>query len=946
MGNAVRNNCAMTDDFGELNLSSQLKSLEQQNKLSSQNDSSVAPDFAAASTAEVLNFFKSDIRAGLDEKSAREKLIELGRNEITFKRGDSLGTLLLRQFQSSVVILLLGAAVVSFCTGDHLQAIGILAAVIINAAVGFLTEMKSQMSLIALQEMSGPSARVVRSSHHRLLPAPELVLGDIVVLEPGSRIPADVRFVEAAALQVDESILTGESVSVAKADSPVAGEKSSSTLGFHGTHVVSGRARAIVIRTGKDSSLGKLQCSLMEGHSVPTPLEIKLEELGKLLSQMTIVVCFVIAGFGLVNGADFWSMLETSIALAVAAIPEGLPVVATLALAIGTQRMVRAGVLIRQLSAVETLGCTNIICTDKTGTLTENKLLVTDIYLDGTNLKVSGIGYAPEGSITASGQSVEYKSDVLTLLLKATTLCNDARLEHNSKENLWHVAGDPTEGALLVAASKAGLDHRSLRESHPRIGEIPFDLIRKKMTTFHRISDQQSEAYVKGSPEHVIADAAFVHRAEGVVPFTDEMKEEYLSVNRSFAADGLRVLGVGMKRLDGAVLDCPSNETQTNLVFLGLVGMKDLARQGVDTAIDSCKGAGIQVIMLTGDQKETAESIARDLHIQEEGRQLVLSGEELKDLDKMQFVSKLESSCVLARVTPSLKLDVVKALQERGNVVAMTGDGVNDAPALQQANIGIAMGLSGTDLAREASNMVITDDNFSTIVKAVEQGRIIYDNIRRSICYLLTASVASVMSIALVIVTTGMLALNPLQLLWLNLIMHVFPGLGIVLQGAAAGIMQRAPRNPSAKLIGNFELAQILFRATLVSLAVQVSVLFSVHEHVGAEALSTMALATISLGLLYQAWGWLFVKGSFAEGWNLAPVNNLMYVMMAVSYSLVAAAIYIPAIQVVLKTVALTPHQLLVVMAISTGSAVISMIVERLWWLVERSKTEKAIKCG
>ncbi|MDZ4837152.1 MAG: cation-translocating P-type ATPase [Candidatus Melainabacteria bacterium] len=921
-------------------MSNQLTDHEPQNLSSDPRQVSEGEELAEAPIDDILRLYKSNLRTGLDEETANQKLIESGRNEITFKKQDGLAQLLFRQFQSSVVILLLVAAVVSFCTGDHLQAIGILTAVIINAAVGFLTEMKSQMSLIALQQMSGPSARVVRSSHHRLIPAPELVEGDIVILEPGSRIPADLRFVEAAALQVDESILTGESVSVAKAASPVEGEKSSITLGFHGTHVVNGRARGVVISTGKKSSLGKLQCSLMEGHAVPTPLEVKLEELGKQLSQMTVFICVAIAIVGLVNGENIWSMLETSIALAVAAIPEGLPVVATLALAIGTQRMVKAGALIRQLSAVETLGCTNIICSDKTGTLTENKLLVTDIYVDGTNLKVSGIGYAPEGVISKNGQC-DYQSDILTQLLKATTLCNDARLEHNEKENLWHIAGDPTEGALLVAASKAGLDHRDLRETHPRIGEIPFDLIRKKMTTFHKIADQQSEAYVKGSPEHVIADSKFVHRAEGVVRFTDEMKQEYLSANCSFAENGLRVLGVAMKRLDSTVFDTTSGAHDTNLVFLGLIAMKDLARQGVETAIDRCRDAGIRVMMLTGDQKETAKSIAVDLHILEKDH-LVVSGDELIDLNKQQFALKLQSSDVLARVTPSLKLDVVKALQQGGNVVAMTGDGVNDAPALQQANIGIAMGLSGTDLAREASNMVITDDNFSTIVKAVEQGRIIYDNIRRSICYLLTASVASVMSIALVIVTTSILALNPLQLLWLNLIMHVFPGLGIVLQGAAPGTMQRSPRNPLAKLIGRFELVQILFRASLVSVAVLACVLFCRHEQTSAETLSTMALATISFGLLYQAWNWLFVKTSIEESLGLAPINKFMYLMMFISYSLVFVAIYMPALQPVLRTVALTAQQLMVVLLISTASAVASIFVERLWSLVAKRLNKTA----
>ncbi len=937
---------------------SHLTTEEQQNELTIQRDRAVESavveagsvvlesDSANLPVEDVLRLYKSDLRAGLDETIASQKLIQVGRNEISFKKESSWIVLLFRQFQSSVVILLLIAALVSFFTSDHLQAAGILAAVFINAAVGFLTELQSQKSLKALQEISGPSARVVRSSHHRMIPAPEVVPGDIVILEPGSRIPADVRFVETAALLVDESIMTGESVPVAKSAMPINGENSSVTLGYHGTHVVSGRARGLVIHTGRESSLGKLQCSLIEDHSVPTPLEVKLEELGTQLSKMTVVICVAIACIGLFNGENIWSMLEAGIALAVAAIPEGLPVVATLALAIGTQRMVKAGVLIRQLSAVETLGCTNIICSDKTGTLTENKLLVTDIYLDGHNLKVSGTGYTPEGMITRDGQAVDSSSVVLSALLKAATLCNDARLEHNTKENQWKVAGDPTEGALLVAAAKAGFNHSDLRQTNPRIAEIPFDLTRKKMTTIHKSAEPSCEAYLKGSPEHVILDSTFVHQAAGVVPFTDELKNEYLNANRLFAKNGLRVLGVAMKKIDGAELDISSPEAEANFVFLGLIAMKDLARPGVDTAIDQCKDAGIRVLMLTGDQKDTAENIATDLHILEKGRSTILSGDELTELNKKDFASKLESTSVLARVTPSLKLDIVKILQQQGNVVAMTGDGVNDAPALQQSNIGIAMGLCGTDLAREAANMVITDDNFTTIVKAIEQGRIIYDNIRRSICYLLTASLASVMSIALVIVTTKMLALNPLQLLWLNLIMHVFPGLGIVLQGAAPGIMQRAPRDPSAKLIGNFEFIEILLRATMVSLAVLVCVLICRNEGYNLETLSTMALATISFGLLFQAWSWLFVKVHVEDNGARTAVNNWMYVMMFISYALVFAAIYLPSLQMVLRTVALSNWQMFVVAVISAISVIASVGVEKVWLLMtenDRTKKEKSV---
>lgn len=885
-------------------------------------------EIAVAAPADVVSSFKTDLKAGLDESRAQALLSEVGRNEIDYKQSDSPLTVLLRQFKSSVVLLLLIAAAISFCTQDHFQAIGILAAVFINAGVGYATEIKAQLSLSALQQLSGPVARVIRSSQHKSIPAAQLVPGDIVVLEAGSRIPADLRLVEAAALQVDESVLTGESVPVAKSSVRIEGENQTITLGYHGTHVLSGRARGVVIHTGKSSSLGKLQCSLLEGHTVPTPLEVKLEELGKQLSVLIVVVCVLIAGFGLFKQHDVWSMLQASIALAVAAIPEGLPVVATLALAIGTQRMVRAGALIRKLSAVETLGCTTVICSDKTGTLTENKLLVSNIFIDGRHLQVSGSGYTPEGCISENGKELA-SDELLSLTLTATTLCNDARLVHNQTNHEWQIAGDPTEGALLVAAVKAGLDQHELRELHPRITETPFDLIRKKMATVHRLNDRSAVAYIKGSPERVIEDSTFVETSDGPVKFTEALRAKYLQANSEFAQKGLRVLGVAMKNLFGSDFEEQPQQLETEMTFLGLIAMRDLPRQGVNTAIAQCQQAGIKVMMLTGDQAKTARSIAEELGIHSGKDVSIISGDEMERMDRSQLGERLASTDVLARVTPELKLDVVKALQARGNVVAMTGDGVNDAPALQQANIGVAMGMAGTDLAREASNMVITDDNFSTIVKAIEQGRVIYDNIRRSICYLLTGSVASVITIAAVMISSSMLALNPLQLLWLNLIMHVFPGLGIVLQGAAPGTMQRRPRDPSAPLLGKFEHAQILVRAVLVSASVLYVVSVCSRYQAAEETTTTIAFATISCALLYQAWSWLYVSRDKDDS-RRAPINKIMYMMMLLSYLLVVVAIYAPPLQMVLKTVSLDAEQWALVFIASTGSLLASIAVNRL----------------
>jgi Ca2+-transporting ATPase len=673
----------------------------------------------------------------------------------------------------------------------------------------------------------------------------------------------------------------------------------------------------------------------MESHAVPTPLEVKLDELGKQLSVLTVVVCIVIGIAGLLIRIDIWSMLETSIALAVAAIPEGLPVVATLALAIGTQRMVKAGVLIRQLSAVETLGCTTVICTDKTGTLTENKLLVTDIFMDGREIKLTGSGYSPEGRITECDVDVE-RDDLLNQLLTGAALCNDARLEQNESSHAWDIAGDPTEGALLVAAAKFGLDLKQLRSNYPRVSEQPFDLVRKKMSTVHRINDGSFLVFVKGSPERMIEDSEHLVARDGISVFDREMKRRYLERNTQYAREGLRVLGIARKEVRGTM---DGVDLESDLVFLGLVCMRDLPRAGVSQAIAECKDAGIKVIMLTGDQVDTAISVARDLGIANGSD--AITGDRLRSMTTTAWADALARTGVLARVTPEVKLDVVKALQASGSIVAMTGDGVNDAPALQQANIGVAMGLSGTDLAKEASNMVITDDNFSTIVEAIEQGRSIYDNIRKSICYLLTASVASVIAIGLVLFSIGSLALNPLQLLWLNLIMHVFPGLGIVLQNAAPGIMQRPPRDPSDKLVGRFELSEIIGRAVMVSIAVLVSML--VLKTSAGNISSTAAFATISFSLLFQAWNWLYISEDKTE---YSPINWLMYAMMALSYALVFAAIYAPPLQMVLNTVALDASTLWLVAQTSTASFLGSLGFSFVHKLVRRKRAQISGRSG
>ncbi len=930
--------------------------LTEEEKLEIGEDRSLA-SIAARSLAEIKSDFDVDLTAGLAEAEVLSRRKRWGKNQVIPEDQVTVYQLLYRQFASSVVVLLLVAALISFATGDHIQAIGILIAVVINAVVGFITEMRAKVSLEALEQIASPTTRVVRDGSDHTVLASDLVPGDLVKLDAGSRVPADLRLVEDASLCLDESVLTGESISKTKSSTILAehdkdGADSFSTIAYHGTHVLDGRGMGVVVKTGSDTSLGELQQSLIESHTVPTPMEVRLEELGRQLTWLTVVMCIVIVLIGLLYKHDFWSMLEAAIALAVAAIPEGLPVVATLALAMGTQKMVKLGSLIRQLAAVETLGCTTIICSDKTGTLTENKLMVTDICLGTEELAVSGEGFKPEGRIekvspVQEGYRCEEDATLQELVL-AGLLCNDSTLTKDPEEG-WIILGDPTEGALLVLAAKAGFSTglEAAGQVHKRLNEFPFDLERKRMVTINALgsssgseaeSEAEIKAFIKGSPEVVIESCSHLLTASGLDDLDEEWRARYLALNDQYAGRGLRVLALAEKKLNPDEIEsCSFSDFEQGLTLLGLVAMQDKPRRGVYEAIQKCRTAGIKVMMLTGDQVRTAVNIAKDLNLAENiAERSVVSGAQLGNLTSSAEKERLKEAVVLARVNPSLKLNIVKILQEMGNVVAMTGDGVNDAPALKQANIGVAMGRSGTDLAREASNMVITDDNFATIVSAIKEGRMIYENIRRAICYLLTATVASVVTIAAAIIYDGTLAMEPLQLLWLNLIMHIFPGLGIVMQEAAPGIMQRPPRDPKESIIGLFEAEQIVVRALAVSFGVLGAIIMTRLVDGSDLYVTTVAFTTIAIGLLFQAWAWLFLNPDHKA--PKPPVNKFMYLMMFVSYLSVIIAVYLPGLANILKTQPLELPELFTIFFFSGASVILTLFYEYLRPLLARRK--------
>lgn len=863
----------------------------------------------------VLTECSTDKHSGLSHKEATRRLKQDGPNETARKSPQTAWSILVHQFRSSIVYLLLAATGISIFMQEYMQALCILAVILINGTVGFLIEYRAKRSLQALAKLSGGVIRVRRQGHEIDLPVSELVYGDIVLLEPGMRVPADMRIIDSAAFSVDESPLTGESQPVFKIASGEEAHSIESTGVFQATTVVSGRAMAVVIATGARTKLGMLGRLLAEVTPAETPLTQSLDYLGHQLTRLVLMLCAVFAVVGILRHIPLERVLETSIALAAAAIPDSLPIIATLALAVGTKEMVRAKALIRRLAAVETLGCTSVICTDKTGTLTRNEMLVTDVIVFEQHFGLSGDGYKPEGQLSVKAANGKPNVSLVQELLKIAALCNDARLENHLGSVDWHVHGDPTEGALITAALKVELSGEEMQAQHPRITEIPFDLNRKRMSTIHALGNKQPILFMKGSPENVISVCSRVLTIDGVVKLSDDISSWFVRQNRELSGRGLRVLAIAKRELPESPLPSDISALETDLILVGLVGMSDRPRENVQAAIAGCQQAGIRIIMLTGDQPDTAVAIARELNILDENSSSnqVVTGRQLQDLPETAVCDALGHARVLARVTPEMKLDIVKRLQEGGAIVAMTGDGVNDAPALLQSNIGIAMGRCGTDLAREAADLVITDDNFATIVKAVEQGRITYENIRRAVGYLLTAGMTAVIAITLGLLFHSGLFLQPLQVLYLNFIMHVFPGLGIALQGDSTNVMLQPPRQTAEKLLDTYEQVQLWSRSILIALATLICVIINQSLFAGSNA-NTVALATLSLCLILQSWSWLTTyKMEPARPIARRRINLPMVMASIANMMLLAVAIYTPGLQRVLQTDSLNTHQMFLV---------------------------------
>ncbi|BAZ46058.1 cation-transporting ATPase, E1-E2 type [Chondrocystis sp. NIES-4102] len=755
-----------------------------------------------------------DPQNGLTNDQVCQRKVYFGANELKESAGRSPLSILWDQFTNIMLVMLIAVAIVSAVLDLQLNkfpkdAIAIFAIVILNGILGYLQESRAEKALAALKRLSSPQVRVMRDGATEEVDAKELIPGDIMFLEAGVQIAADGRLLEVQNLQIAESTLTGEATAVNKDANLVLAEDTSLgdrvNLVYKGTEVVQGRAKAIVTKTAMDTEIGRIAAMIQGVETEPTPLQQRMTQLGNVLvsGSMALVALVVIGGVLQAGWQFFAELLEVSLSMAVAVVPEGLPAVVTVTLAIGTQKMIRRQALIRKLPAVETLGSVTTICADKTGTLTQNKMMVQKVYTPSYRFSVTGEGYDPQGQFYCQNNNEIQTESEVKELFQACVLCNDALLQRSrnvvEKRDDWTILGDPTEGALLVLAAKGGILRSEIEQSMPRVGEFPFDADRKRMSvivTNPQVGESPYLMFTKGSTELILERCVSLEIQDQIQDITPSQKQEILEINDHLAANGLRVLGFAYKPLPEIPPSDAMETSEQGLVWLGLVGMIDPPRTEVQEAVQRCKRAGIRSVMITGDHPLTALAIASKLDITNQSDR-VLTGRELEIMSTEELEKIVPQVNVYARVTPEHKLRIVKALQKRGEFVAMTGDGVNDAPALKQADIGIAMGITGTDVSKEASDMILLDDNFATIVAATEEGRVVYDNIRRFIKYILGSNIGEVLTIAAApLLGLGGVPISPLQILWMNLVTDGLPALALALEPAEPNVMSRPPYSP------------------------------------------------------------------------------------------------------------------------------------------------------
>lgn len=882
----------------------------------------------AISSAKVISTLEVNREHGLSAAEVENRINSYGKNELQEAPRTSIWVRIYEQFANFLVILLLVAAVISAVLGDWVEAAAIMTIVLLNAALGVVQESRAEESLAALKKMASPDANVLREGHRQAIPAREVVPGDIVFLEAGNYVPADVRLVETINLRIEEAALTGESVAVTKnaqlelEEDAALGDRK--TMAYTGTVVSYGRGVGVVTNTGMSTEIGQIATMLQAVEEGDTPLQKRLDSFGRTLGWVSLVISGLIFVQGMFSGTPPLDMFIIAVSLAIAAVPEGLPAVVTITLALGMQEMIARNALVRKLSSVETLGSATIICSDKTGTLTQNEMTVTNIAVDGEFLDITGTGYSLEGDFLHNGEVVDLAGDYPGILtaLWIGALNNDAILEtdyDDKGKNTIRMVGDPTEGALLVAAAKGGALPTPLSQAYPRIQEIPFDSERKRMVTVHAINqpdagdvspflDQKQQAWYvvaqKGAPDIVLERCThYQSRDDVAVPLNDEQRRRILAANDRMTSQALRVLGVAYRVVKDLEYHQNGNlheKIEEELIFVGLLGMIDPARPEVLPALQIAREAGIRTAMITGDYPNTAKAIAQEIGLLQKGHR-VMTGKELDELSDEELKKAVVDTDVFARVSPEHKVRIVDAFKSNNEVVAMTGDGVNDAPSIKRADIGIAMGITGTDVAKETADMVLTDDNYASIVSAVEQGRVIYSNIRKFVYFLLSCNIAEIATIFLATMLGWKSPLSAIQLLWLNLITDGAPALALGLEKGDPDLMEQPPRDPQEPILNRFMLTGISIQTVAITAVTLGSYWIGLRYF--PEMATTMAFVTLSFSELVRA---------FTARSERVPIlkigifkNKVMNWAILSSLVLLLVVVYVPFLQVIFDTVPL-----------------------------------------
>jgi Ca2+-transporting ATPase len=869
------------------------------------------------SVEEVLRILETS-KNGLKEDIARKRLEKFGPNEIKEERKIKLHLILLRQFKSYFILILLFASLISFLIGKTIEAITVIVLIFITVALGFIQEYRAEKSMLTLKKLFVPKTRVIRDGIIKEISSKELVKGDIVLLQVGDRVPADCRLIEVFDLRVDESALTGESIPVEKHTKAIkeAVLAEVKNMVFAGTLVTHGRAKAVVVETGSNTELGKI-AKIIKEKDVETPLQVKLTQFTKWLGIFILIISASLFYIGILRGEKLFDIFFVVISLAVSAVPETLPTLITVTLALGVYKMAKNNAIVRKLSAVETLGSVTAILADKTGTMTTNEMTVRKIWCNDKFIEVTGLGFNPEGEFYLNKKKIYPHEDVvLTKLLEIGMLCNDSELQPPITliKPTWSIIGDPTEGSLLVLAKKA-----NIKKVGKRIDEIPFSSERRMMTTIYEMP-YGIEAFVKGSKEKILENSTHIYRNGKILKIDEKLRAKILKVGEDMAKEGMRVLALAYKKL---AKNYKIDHVEKDLIFVGLVGIIDPPRKEVKKAIQLCKNAGIKVIMLTGDHLLTAISVAKEVGLFK-GKGKFLTGEELDKLKDEELEEIVEDVLIYARVTPEQKLRIVKLLKKKGHIVAVTGDGINDAPALKFSDIGIAMGIKGTDVAKEASNMILTDDNFATIVKALEEGRGIYDNIRKYIKYLLTINLSEIFLVSITMLAKLPLPLLPLQILWLNLVTDGPPALALSVDPKDPDIMKRKPRNPKHGILHGMKL--FLIAAGCLALLTEViafvftyvnGIMLGLHE---AEVLKKARTITFTVGVMFQLF-FVFNCRSDNKSFLKAGIFSNKYLILSVLASIILQlmVIYSPLLQTIFETVPLNAFDWLLIILLSSS---------------------------